>query len=165
MGYDGLNVSHSWTPCFFVFFLLPFYFLRRSFPLSLLVATQIRGHIVGSPPPSPPRYRSCLAVSWREDSNHFFPRRPALNLAYPRYALPAVDSFFLFLKIVEFLTTRENQFRQHSRVPLSYWGDRLEGEIRNFSVFASLGLIISDEPRVLLHRTRIGCLTVKNLRG
>ena len=42
----------------------------------------------------PPHYGSCLAFLSREHFSSFFPRRPASNCAYPRWALSAVDPFF-----------------------------------------------------------------------
>ena len=64
-----------------------FFFLLFSIPfaiLSLLVVTQIRGHIAGSSSP-PTHYGSCLAFLSREDfSSSCFARRLASNRAYPR---------------------------------------------------------------------------------
>lgn len=56
-----------------------------SFHLSFLiiVATQIRGHKVGSSPSCP--LHTVLAFLSREDSRPFLPRRLASNCVYPRY--------------------------------------------------------------------------------
>ena len=67
--------------CFFrLFFLHPIYYLRPSCPaLSLLVVTQIRGHTVGSSPPSPVGYNNRLDFLSRERFRTFFPRRLLSN--------------------------------------------------------------------------------------
>ena len=49
--------------------------------LLLIVVTQIRGHIVGSSPPSPLRFVPCKAFLSRENSS---PCRLLSNCAYPR---------------------------------------------------------------------------------
>ena len=48
-----------------LFFPIPFiaFTLRPSFSLPLLVATQIRGHLAGSSPPSPPRFVPCIFIT------------------------------------------------------------------------------------------------------
>ena len=48
----------SLPPCFFVVFFHPISFLRPFLFLSLLVVTQIRGHIAGSSPPLPTTVRA-----------------------------------------------------------------------------------------------------------
>ena len=63
---------------FFSFFFHPIYYLRPS--LSLLVVTQIRGHIAHSRLFFPPtHYGSCLAFLSRGYFSSFFPRRLASN--------------------------------------------------------------------------------------
>ena len=72
--------------CAVLFFLLVFssHLLSSAFySLSLLVVTQIRGHIAGSSPPLPTTVRALHFLS-REDFSSFFPRRLASNCAYPR---------------------------------------------------------------------------------
>ena len=61
---------------FFFFIFHPIYDLRPSV-LSLLVVTQIRGHIAGSSPP--PTTVHALHFFSREDFSSSFPRRLALN--------------------------------------------------------------------------------------
>ena len=78
------------TRIIYVFFSHPTYYLRTSF-LSLLVVTQIGGHITGSFPPSP-RYGSYVTFLSREDFSHFFPRRPASNCALPTCETPIPQS-------------------------------------------------------------------------
>ena len=87
----------------FIFFIItffahPIYYLRPSV-LSLLVITQIRGHIAGSLPPRP-HNGSCLAfLSRAENFSSFCPRRlAASNCAYPRQLGPlcSSSSFYLF---------------------------------------------------------------------
>ena len=60
--------------------------------LSLLVVTQIRGHIAGSSSPLPATVRALHFLS-REDFSSFFPRRLAPNCAYPRLYLLKVTAF------------------------------------------------------------------------
>ena len=53
------------------------------YSLSLVVETQIRGHVAGSSSPYPLLVQfSCLAFLSREDFNSLFPRRLAPNCAY-----------------------------------------------------------------------------------
>ena len=65
-----------------LFFLFhPIYcYLRPSFSLSLLVVTEILGHIAGSTPTSPLRFVPCILS--REDFSSFFPGRLTSNCAY-----------------------------------------------------------------------------------
>ena len=60
---------------FSYFFFHPIYCVRPSI-LSLLVVTQIRGHIAGSSPPLRTTVRALHFLS-REDFSSFFPRRLA----------------------------------------------------------------------------------------
>ena len=70
---------------FFSFlFFFPSHLLSSPFyHLSLLVVTQIRGHVAGSSPPVPTTVRALHLLS-REDFSSFLPRRLASNCAYPR---------------------------------------------------------------------------------
>ena len=63
------------------FFSRSMYYPRTTLALPPIV-TQIRGHIVGPPPPSPLRYVPSFLS--REDFSIFCPRRLASNCNYPR---------------------------------------------------------------------------------
>ena len=70
--------------CFFFLFPSPFTYLRSSFSRSLLVVTQIRGHIAGSSPPLPatvrdlPFYREKIsALASLVDSRRIVPTHAA----------------------------------------------------------------------------------------
>ena len=66
--------------CLFFFFSIPFIIFALSFSLSLLVVTQIRGHIrAGSSPPLPSPVRFVPCILSREGFSSFFPRRLASN--------------------------------------------------------------------------------------
>ena len=81
---------------FFSFFFSSHLLSSPFFSLSLLVVKQIRGHIAGPSPPSPPRF---VPGIFNARKVQFFPRRLASNCAYsyPRYALSAGDPLFFFL--------------------------------------------------------------------
>ena len=67
----------------FLFF-FPSHLLSSPFySLSLLIVTQIRGHIRSRLFSPATHYGSCLAFLSREDLSSFFPRRLASNCAYP----------------------------------------------------------------------------------
>ena len=83
------------------FFFHPIYYLRPSI-LSLLVATQIRGHIAGSSPPLPTTVRTLRLFS-REDFSSFFPRRLASNCAYP--GLGALSPYYINTMVLVHTTT------------------------------------------------------------
>ena len=86
----------------FIFFFIPFIILAL-LSRSLPVVAPIRGHIVGPPLPSPPRYNNAFIFIARR-IQYFLPsstrvdsRRLASNCAYPRCETPsAVDPFFYF---------------------------------------------------------------------
>ena len=61
------NIPPHTLCCFvvFVFFCHPVYYLHPFFLAPSLVATQIRGHIAGSFPPSPPRFVPCIFIARR----------------------------------------------------------------------------------------------------
>ena len=80
----------SYTPDYIIniIYIKYIYYLRSSI-LSLLVVTQIRGHIAGSTPP-PTHYGSCpLAYLSREDLISFFHRGRASNCLYIRSTIIA----------------------------------------------------------------------------
>ena len=81
-------------PVAFFSFFFPSPLLSSPFySLSLLVVTQIRGHMAGSSPPLP-HYGSCLSFLSREDFSSFFRRRLASNCAYPRKGSKQLMLFF-----------------------------------------------------------------------
>ena len=111
-------------------FLFQSYLLSSPFCfLSLLVVTQIRGHIAGSFPPLPTTVRALHFLS-REDFSSFFPRRLGSNCAYPRKALSAVHPFlFIFANKFKISPRRDsNSWSNTSSIrglPLVHRGDRL----------------------------------------
>ena len=94
------------------FFFRPHVLSSPFFSLSLLVVSQILGHIAGSSPP--PHYGSCLAFLSREDFSPFFPRRLASNCAYPRWALSAVDPFFFSANNFKMSPRRDSNSRTNT---------------------------------------------------
>ena len=74
-----LNFEDFFNFCFFCF--IPFIILALLSP-SLPVAAQIRGHIAGPTPPSPPRYVPSFFSP--DEFSILFPRRLASNRTYPR---------------------------------------------------------------------------------
>ena len=87
------------------------------YSLSLLVVTQIRGHIAGSSPP-PTHYGSCLAFLSREDFSSFFlvdSRRIVLTHARRSQQLIL---FLLFLQIIS--KSRHGGIRTHGPTLLAY---------------------------------------------
>ena len=80
---------------FFIFIFPSHLFPRKLLSRSLPVVTQIRGRIVGAPPPSPLRYVPSFLS--REEFNIFFPRRLASNCTYPRCYVGALSSWSLFV--------------------------------------------------------------------
>ena len=113
--------SNLGSVCFVCFALLYFVF---SIPfiafacLSLLVVTQIWGHIAGSPPPSPLRFVPCIFVA--RGRQPFLPSSTRVELRLPTLGALSSWSFFYFCKYTQNLTTvrfeLQDQRWQHSRV-------------------------------------------------
>ena len=158
--------------------------------LSLLVGTQIRGHIAGSSPPlsliintsyqnlpfgsgdypdklSPStHYGSCLAFLFsRQDFRSFFPRRLASNSAYPRQALSAVYPFPLFSqKISESRHGRirtHGQHQQHSRATTIVHRDNLQAYNRRCIYMIQLPEIMYNVSIVI----NSSCIVLKFVPG
>ena len=75
------SLLHLCEPLWVCFFFILFTILTL-LSCSLLVVTQIRGHILGPPPASPLRYAPSFLS--REEFSIFFPRRLASSCTYPR---------------------------------------------------------------------------------
>ena len=91
---QGTDVHLLFRGLDFILIFHPIYYLRPSF-LSLLVATQIRGHIAGSSPPSPVRFVPC--VFYREKTQPCLSSSILVKLRLPTLRrLSAVASFFNF---------------------------------------------------------------------
>ena len=114
---------------FFSFFSLFFHpiHLRPSFSLSLLVVTQIRGHIAGSSPPLPTTVR---ALHYRENISALSclvdSRR--IELCLPTLDALSSWSFFFVAKKVKISPRRDSNSRTNTSsirgLPLDHRGDR-----------------------------------------
>ena len=81
---------------------IPFIIFALLFVSSLLVVTQMRGHVAGSSPPLPSTVRALHFYGEKTYSSSFLPSRLASNYscAYPRYAPLAVEPFILLFLFV-----------------------------------------------------------------
>ena len=88
--------GNSAAPLFFFFFTIPAYYPRTIIlSRSLQVAAEIRGHIAGSPPPSPIRtVRAYIFIARR--IQHFLPSSTRLEMYLPTL-LGALSSGILFI--------------------------------------------------------------------
>ena len=82
-------------------FVHPIYYLRPSFSLSLLVVTQIRGHIADASPPSPLGFVPCIFIARRFQL--FLPSSTRVQLC-----LPTVGLFLSELALFIVLEIRDN---------------------------------------------------------
>ena len=92
---------NTWYPSLF-YLLILFIMFALLLPSSLLVVTQIRGHIAGSSPPSPPRLVPFTFFSLFLAGRllPFLPSSTRVELRLPTlYALSAVHPFLIFLQI------------------------------------------------------------------
>ena len=74
--------------------------LSLSLSRFLPVITQIQGHIVGPPPPSPLRY--VFSLLSREEFSIFFPRRLASKCVPTRAARRSQQLIFIFLHFCQY---------------------------------------------------------------
>ena len=135
---QSLGTYHSGIPInpIFRFLLVHIRYLRPSF-LSLLVVTQVRGIITGSPPPPSP-LGFVPSFSPGENFSTLFPRRLTLDCNFPRHALSAVYPFLL-LKIKKLLTTVGLEFMEPALVALRVLPDHRGDELRDKSEGTYLG--------------------------
>ena len=82
------------------------------FSLSPLVVIQIRGHIVGSSPPSLIWFVPCFFIA--RNFSSFFPRRLASNCAYPRYRRFQQLILFYFANKLKIPPRRDSKSRTNA---------------------------------------------------
>ena len=87
-------------------FLIYTHLFRPSFSPSILVVTQIRGHIAGSPPPYPLRFVPCIIIARR--CQPFLSSLTRVELRLPTLGVRSSLSFFIFANNFKILPLRDS---------------------------------------------------------